>query len=114
MIIIVVNIISMMNALVKMMNQDEPHWKLFATISGIYLKSRRIAEEYMKGQEPDGMKLWMWVCILIALSLMTYGVEPIGDVLKNFFEEGLNKGILIFLLVLLLIRLILKAFFEKE
>jgi DNA-binding MarR family transcriptional regulator len=37
-----------MNVLVRMMNQDEPHWKLFATISGIYLKSRRIAEEYMK------------------------------------------------------------------
>ena len=33
---------------VKMMNQGEQHWQLFATISGIYIKSRRIAEEQLK------------------------------------------------------------------
>ena len=31
-----------------MMNQTEPHWKLFAVISGIYIKSRRITEEHLK------------------------------------------------------------------
>lgn len=31
-----------------MMNQSESHWKLFAAISGIYIKSRRIAEAYLK------------------------------------------------------------------
>jgi DNA-binding MarR family transcriptional regulator len=30
------------------MNQTEAHWKLFATISGIYIKSRRITEEHLK------------------------------------------------------------------
>ena len=31
-----------------MMNQTEQHWQLFATISGIYIKSRRIAEDRLK------------------------------------------------------------------
>lgn len=31
-----------------MMTPDEPHWKLFALISGIYLKSRRLAEESLR------------------------------------------------------------------
>ena len=31
-----------------MMTPDEPHWKLFAFASGIYLKSRRLAEESLK------------------------------------------------------------------
>ena len=31
-----------------MMTPDEPHWKLFHLISGIYIKSRRLAEEMMK------------------------------------------------------------------
>jgi DNA-binding MarR family transcriptional regulator len=31
-----------------MMSQTEPHWKLFAVISGIYIKSRRITEEHLK------------------------------------------------------------------
>jgi len=30
------------------MNQTESHWQLFAAISGIYIKSRRIAEEQLK------------------------------------------------------------------
>lgn len=30
------------------MNQTEPHWKLFATISGIYIQSRRITEKHLK------------------------------------------------------------------
>ena len=30
------------------MNQTEQHWQLFATISGIYIKSRRIAEDNLK------------------------------------------------------------------
>lgn len=35
-----------------MMNQTEPHWQLFAAISGIYVKSRRITESHLK---PYGM-----------------------------------------------------------
>jgi len=31
-----------------MMTPDEPHWKLFHLISGIYIKSRRLAEESLK------------------------------------------------------------------
>lgn len=31
-----------------MMTPEQPHWKLFALISGIYLKSRRLAEESLK------------------------------------------------------------------
>jgi DNA-binding MarR family transcriptional regulator len=31
-----------------MMNQTESHWQLFAVISGIYIKSRRITEEHLK------------------------------------------------------------------
>ena len=31
-----------------MMTPDEPHWRIFALISGIYLKSRRLAEESLK------------------------------------------------------------------
>jgi DNA-binding MarR family transcriptional regulator len=31
-----------------MMTPDEPHWKLFHLISGIYVKSRRLAEESLK------------------------------------------------------------------
>jgi hypothetical protein len=31
-----------------MMSQTEAHWKLFAVISGIYIKSRRITEEHLK------------------------------------------------------------------
>ena len=34
--------------MVVAINQSGPHWKLFATISGIYIKSRRIAESYIK------------------------------------------------------------------
>ena len=30
------------------MNQTEPHWQIFAVVSGIYIKSRRIAEEQLK------------------------------------------------------------------
>lgn len=30
------------------MNPNEPHWKLYALISGIYLKSRRLSEESLK------------------------------------------------------------------
>ena len=30
------------------MNQTEPHWQLFAAISGIYVKSRRITETHLK------------------------------------------------------------------
>ena len=30
------------------MSQKEPHWKLFAVISGIYIKTRRITEEHLK------------------------------------------------------------------
>ena len=30
------------------MNQTESHWKLFAVISGIYIKSRRITENHIK------------------------------------------------------------------
>ncbi len=30
------------------MTPDEPHWKLFHLISGIYMKSRRLAEESLK------------------------------------------------------------------
>ncbi len=30
------------------MNQTQPHWQLFAIASGIYIKSRRIAEEQLK------------------------------------------------------------------
>ena len=30
------------------MKPDEPHWKLYALISGIYLKSRRLSEESLK------------------------------------------------------------------
>jgi DNA-binding MarR family transcriptional regulator len=48
MIIITINIITGMNWVVGTMNQGESHWKLFATISGIYIKSRRIAEAYLK------------------------------------------------------------------
>lgn len=40
-------IIDMMD-LIKMMKSDEPHWKLFALASGIYLKSRRLAEKSLK------------------------------------------------------------------
>jgi DNA-binding MarR family transcriptional regulator len=35
-----------------MMTPDEPHWELFRLISGIYIKSRRLAEESLK---PLGM-----------------------------------------------------------
>jgi DNA-binding MarR family transcriptional regulator len=31
-----------------MMSQTEPHWQLFAAISGIYVKSRRITESHLK------------------------------------------------------------------
>lgn len=31
-----------------MMAPDEPHWKLFHLISGIYVKSRRTAEKWLK------------------------------------------------------------------
>lgn len=31
-----------------MMTPEDPHWKLFAFASGIYLKSRRLAEESLK------------------------------------------------------------------
>ena len=31
-----------------MMRPDEPHWKLYALISGIYQKSRRLSEESLK------------------------------------------------------------------
>ncbi len=31
-----------------MMTPDEPHWRLFHLISGIYIKSRRLAEESLK------------------------------------------------------------------
>ena len=31
-----------------MMTPEDPHWKLFALASGIYLKSRRLAEESLK------------------------------------------------------------------
>jgi DNA-binding MarR family transcriptional regulator len=31
-----------------MMTPDEPHWKLFHLISGIYTKSRRLAEESLR------------------------------------------------------------------
>ncbi|MGD2141939.1 MAG: MarR family transcriptional regulator [Candidatus Bathyarchaeota archaeon] len=31
-----------------MMAPDEPHWRLFHLISGIYVKSRRLAEESLK------------------------------------------------------------------
>jgi DNA-binding MarR family transcriptional regulator len=31
-----------------MMTPEEPHWKLFHLISGIYIKSRRLAEESLK------------------------------------------------------------------
>jgi len=31
-----------------MMSQTEPHWQLFAAISGIYVKSRRITETHLK------------------------------------------------------------------
>ena len=31
-----------------MMTPDEPHWKLFHLISGIYIKSRRLAEESLR------------------------------------------------------------------
>jgi DNA-binding MarR family transcriptional regulator len=34
------------------MNQTESHWKFFAVISGIYIKSRRITENHIK---PYGM-----------------------------------------------------------
>ena len=34
------------------MNQTESHWQLFAVISGIYIKSRRITENHLK---PYGM-----------------------------------------------------------
>ncbi len=30
------------------MNPEEPHWKLYALVSGIYLKSRRLSEESLK------------------------------------------------------------------
>ena len=30
------------------MNPDQPHWKIFTAISGIYLKSRKLAEESLK------------------------------------------------------------------
>jgi len=33
------------------MNQTESHWKLFAVISGIYVKSRRITEDHLKPYE---------------------------------------------------------------
>ncbi len=32
----------------KMMTPDEPYWKIFAIASGIYLKSRRLAEKSLK------------------------------------------------------------------
>jgi len=31
-----------------MMTPDEPHWRLFHLISGIYIKSRRLAEESLR------------------------------------------------------------------
>jgi DNA-binding MarR family transcriptional regulator len=31
-----------------MMTPDEPHWRLFFLISGIYMKSRRLAEESLR------------------------------------------------------------------
>jgi DNA-binding MarR family transcriptional regulator len=31
-----------------MMTPDEPHWELFRLVSGIYIKSRRLAEESLK------------------------------------------------------------------
>jgi DNA-binding MarR family transcriptional regulator len=31
-----------------MMTPEEPHWKLFHLVSGIYIKSRRLAEESLK------------------------------------------------------------------
>ena len=45
MIFIAIIIITMM---INMMDESEAHWKLFAVISGIYIKSRRIAEESLK------------------------------------------------------------------
>ena len=34
--------------MICMMNQTEPHWRLFAAISGIYIQSRRIIEKHLK------------------------------------------------------------------
>jgi DNA-binding MarR family transcriptional regulator len=45
MIIIAIIITTMM---IDMMDESETHWKLFAAISGIYIKSRRIAEESLR------------------------------------------------------------------
>lgn len=45
-------IITTVKVLVVMMNQTEPHWQLFAALSGIYVKSRRITESHLK---PYGM-----------------------------------------------------------
>ncbi len=43
--IIAIIIITMM---IEMMDESEAHWRLFAAISGIYVKSRRIAEESLR------------------------------------------------------------------
>jgi len=34
--------------MIDLMKPDEPNWKLYAVISGIYLKSRRLSEESLK------------------------------------------------------------------
>lgn len=34
--------------MVDLMNHTQPHWQLFALLSGIYIKSRRISEEQLK------------------------------------------------------------------
>jgi DNA-binding MarR family transcriptional regulator len=37
-----------MESVPEMMTPDEPHWELFRLVSGIYIKSRRLAEESLK------------------------------------------------------------------
>ena len=64
----------------------------------------------MEGQKPFEFKPWMWVVLPVALLLVVFNFDPVGDGLKRIFGHGADR----WAINIVLIALIVYAFVKKK
>jgi len=53
--------------------------------------------------EPFKMTWWMWVCLSIAILLLVFNFDPVGDMLENAFGKGADKWAINIIVIALII-----------
>jgi ABC-type dipeptide/oligopeptide/nickel transport system permease subunit len=61
-------------------------------------------------RKPFELKPWMWVALLVALLLVVFNFDPIGDGLEKIFGQGTDR----WAINIVLIAIIIYAFVKKK